>query len=296
MWWMLKYLKIVLPISSVVIGIVIIFPHRVFGLDCLVSDGANGAGGAGGAVATNGTAGTDGGCGTATSGTAGGGGGGGSAGGGNGGAGAGGGVLIKNTSGTMSISGTIDNRGGGSNATNGGTVKLFYSGTAPSTTGISSGRTYSATAAANAAPAAPTLLTPASGATGTSISPLFQFRSTDADNDYLRYKVLVYNSDCSTGLQTFDQTLSQVGWIFQDVQSNTAYTGNSILTSSTIAKFGGSNLSASTQYCWKAAAIDPAGANTFSSYSATQLFTTGLATGNVNINGGANITGGAIIR
>lgn len=250
----------------------------------------SGGGGDAGAIGDNATAGC-----TGTAMGGGGGGGGGSRAGGNGTAGAGGGVMLKNTAGSMTISGTIDNRGGGSSTTNGGTVKLFYTGGAPTTTGVTTGRLYTA-ANSNAAPSVPTLLSPASGATGTSISPLFQFRSSDADNDYLRYKVLLYNSDCSTGLQTFDQTLSQVGWLSQDQQGATAYTGNFFLTSSTIASFGGSNLSASTQYCWKGAAIDPAGTNTFSAYSATQLFTTGAATGNVDIRGGTEIRGGTIVR
>jgi len=59
--------------------------------------------------------------------------------GGAGGAGAGGGVLIKAPS--ITISGNINARGG-SSATNGGTVKIFYKGTAPSTSGITAGRTY----------------------------------------------------------------------------------------------------------------------------------------------------------
>ena len=146
-------------------------------------------------------------------------------------------------------------------------------------------------------PSAPTLLAPATGATGTSTSPLFQLRASDADNDYLKYKVVVYNSDCSTNPQTFDQTSSQVGWTGQDQQANTAYTGSSTLSNSTIANFGLSNLSASTQYCWKAAAIDPGGTNTFGSFSPTQLFTTGASnSGTVNIRGGSTVRGGAYVR
>lgn len=43
--------------------------------------------------------------------------------------------------GTTSITGTVDNRGGGSVTTNGGTIKIFYSGTAPGGT-IYTGRLY----------------------------------------------------------------------------------------------------------------------------------------------------------
>lgn len=148
----------------------------------------------------------------------------------------------------------------------------------------------------NAAPAAPTLSTPASGATGVSATPSFQLRTTDADNDYLRYKILLcQDAACSTVLYTWDQTSSQLGWTGQDQQSSTAYTGNSVITSSTLASFQPSVLlSVGTQYYWEAFAIDPGGTNTWSSASAIQSFTT---TGSeVDIHGGTNITGGTTIQ
>jgi len=152
------------------------------------------------------------------------------------------------------------------------------------------------TTGTNAAPSAPSLLSPTSGQTSVSTNPLLQVRSTDADGDYLRYKILLYNSDCSTGLQTFDQTASQTGWSGQDQQGGTAYTGGSISSNSTVATYGSASLSANTQYCWKAAAIDPGGNNTWSAYSSTQLFTTGSAVSPVQINGNVQINGGTLIR
>jgi hypothetical protein len=150
---------------------------------------------------------------------------------------------------------------------------------------------------ANSAPATPTIYQPSSGATNVPVSPVFQVKSSDADNDYLRYKVLIYNSDCSTGLQTFDQTSSQAGWTQQNANTGTAYIGASTIGGSSPGLFGGVTLSASTTYCWKAAAIDPGGSNTFSSYSATQLFTTGATLVQpVNINGGTTINGGTWVR
>jgi hypothetical protein len=93
---------------------------------------------------------------------------------------------------------------------------------------------------------------------------------------------------------TFDQTGSQTGWSGQDTQTNTAYAGNSVLTSSTLATYTyQAVLTSNTTYCWKAAAIDPGGTNTFSSFSATQLFTTG--TGKIFLNGGTQIQGGTRI-
>lgn len=439
-----RYLIVVL----VTIIISISLSSKTFAV-CGVSYGSGSSGGAAGAAGGNGSIGGDGGCGLSGAGGGGGAGSGGSAAGGNGGNGAGGSLVLKNTSGSMTVSGTIDARGGSSSTTNGGTVKLFYTGSAPSTSGISSGRTYTAAATtqissvctptvaaddssvgtrtwsttaggleqdgslansssalggntishyikmtgcnfsipsgatitgvkadflrygvntplgstvgdniiklvkagtvggsslasgtawstsatwdqyggatnlwgntltpsdvnsinfglvlsaampydtgsggsqanldathitvyytvstSNSAPAAPTLIAPSSGATGQAASPTFQFRTTDADNDYLKYKIIIYNSDCSTGAQTFDQTTDQTGWSGQDQQSSTAYTGSSTLSSSTIANFSGVTLSGSTQYCWKAAAIDPGGNNVFGSFSSTQLFTT----------------------
>lgn len=156
--------------------------------------------------------------------------------------------------------------------------------------------TQTFTTGANVTPSTPTLVSPGSGATGVSTSPLLTLRSSDSDGNYLRYKILLYNSDCSTGLQTFDQTISQTGWTGQDQQTSTAYTGDVNLSSSTIATYGNAALTASTQYCWKAAAIDPGGTNTFSAFSATQLFTTGSATGNVDIRGNTQIRGGTLLR
>jgi prepilin-type N-terminal cleavage/methylation domain-containing protein len=63
--------------------------------------------------------------------------------GGSGAGGAGGGTLLKAP--TVSISGSVDARGGGNDTGNGGTVKIFYRGSAPSTGGISAGRIYSTT-------------------------------------------------------------------------------------------------------------------------------------------------------
>ncbi len=130
----------------------------------------------------------------------------------------------------------------------------------------------------NVVPAAPTLSSPSSGATGVSALPTFQLKTTDADSDYLRYKVLVCaNSGCSSVITTADQTASQTGWSGQDQQGSTAYTGSSTIGSSTMANFNYQlpPLAKNTQYWWQAYAIDPGGTNTWSPVSATQTFTTG---------------------
>jgi len=129
----------------------------------------------------------------------------------------------------------------------------------------------------NVPPAAPTLSIPTDGDTGTSTTPQFQLRTTDADNDYLRYKIEVCSvADCSAVVRTIDQTISQTGWSGQDLQSGTAYTSNAVMSSSTMAAYTyqAPALSPATQYWWRAYAIDPGGTNTFSSASAIQTFTT----------------------
>ena len=125
-------------------------------------------------------------------------------------------------------------------------------------------------------PAAPTLSAPASGAITVSTTPQFQFKTTDTSDVYARYKILVYQSDCSTLVRTIDQTSSQTGWSGQDAQTSTAYVMGTSLAASTLAShtYQAAGLSLNATYCWKAAAIDPGGSNTFGSYSATQLFST----------------------
>jgi hypothetical protein len=137
----------------------------------------------------------------------------------------------------------------------------------------------------NSTPAAPTLSSPANSATGVSLTPQLQLRTTDSDNDYLRYEVQICSTNnCSSVVRTACQdsnlpnscTGSQTGWSGQDQQSTTAYTGNSTIGSSTLATYTYQlpPLSPSTQYWWRAYAIDPGGNNTSSSASSISTFTT----------------------
>jgi len=152
----------------------------------------------------------------------------------------------------------------------------------------------------NATPAAPTLSAPASGATGVSTVPQFQLKTTDANSDYVQYRVYLYQSDCTTAVGTspFNESSSQTGWSGQDAGpgGNTAYTGSTVIGSSTLATYTyQSTLTAGTTYCWKADAVDPAGSNTFSSATATQSFTTAVSSA-VSIQGGTTIQGGTIVQ
>jgi len=128
-------------------------------------------------------------------------------------------------------------------------------------------------------PAAPTLTAPTSGAITVSTTPTFQLKTTDALDAYAQYKIIVYQSDCSTIVRTIDQTSSQTGWSGQDAQTSTAYVVGTTPGASTLAShtYQAAGLSYNTTYCWKASAIDPGGSNTFGSYSATQSFTTNQA-------------------
>ena len=146
------------------------------------------------------------------------------------------------------------------------------------------------------APAAPTLSAPISGDGATSTAPRFDLRSTDAEGDYLRYKIEICGtSNCSSVLSTIDQTSSQTGWASQDLQSATAYDGDAIIGNSTMASYFYPTppLTPNTQYWWRAYAIDPGGTNTFSVASTISTFTT--APTEVEIDGGTTITGGTKI-
>lgn len=145
-------------------------------------------------------------------------------------------------------------------------------------------------------PSTPTLSSPNNGATNTGSQPVFQLKSTDADSDYLRYKIeLCQDSLCSTVLQTWDQTSTQAGWSGQDQQSGTAYLGGSSMAGSTTAIYQPQTaLSGGATYYWRAYAIDPGGSNIWSAASAIQSFS--VTTGQVKINGGVGVKGGTIIN
>jgi hypothetical protein len=123
----------------------------------------------------------------------------------------------------------------------------------------------------NAVAATPTLSSPTNSAINISLTPTLQTVTTDADSDYLRYKIqLCTTVGMTTGCQTFDQTSSQTGWSGQNAQTSTAY------TSGTTASYTlTSSLTLNTNYYWRSYAIDPAGTNTWSTtQSPVYSFTT----------------------
>jgi len=122
----------------------------------------------------------------------------------------------------------------------------------------------------NIKPTAPSLDLPADTANNQSLLPILKTTTTDADSDYIRYKIQVCeNVGMTTNCNTYDQTDSQTGWSEQDVQSSTAY------ASGTQAVYTiQSALTTSTTYYWRSYAIDPAGANNWSNTQTPYSFTT----------------------
>ena len=129
-------------------------------------------------------------------------------------------------------------------------------------------------------PSAPTLFTPANGGSNVPLNPFFILASTDADGDYLQYRIqLCSDAACATVLNTFDQTISQAGWSGQDNTTATGYVADILLVANSTKgyyTFTTGNLKPSTVYYWRATAKDPAGTNLFSAASAISSFTTNL--------------------
>jgi hypothetical protein len=142
---------------------------------------------------------------------------------------------------------------------------------------------------ANSVPNAPTLSSPTSGAIGVSTTPSFTLSAVDPDSDNLKYRLYLYQSDCSSAVGTspFAQSSSGTGWD----NGTTAYTSGS----TAVYTYQGT-LANNTQYCWKADAIDPTGSSTYGTASTTRLFTTAGSSGGAVIQGGVDIRGGSTIQ
>lgn len=94
-------------------------------------------------------------------------------------------------------------------------------------------------------------------------------------------------------VRTIDQTLSQLGWLSQGAQNASGYAVGSSITQYAIHQYQTPALSPNTQYWWRAQAIDPIDANSWSNYSTIFTFTTAEATrSQINIGGSTNIYGG----
>lgn len=125
----------------------------------------------------------------------------------------------------------------------------------------------------NTPPLAPSLDLPTDTATNQILSPVLKTTTTDADSDYMKYKIeLCTDIAMTTNCQTFDQTSSQTGWSGQNTQTNTAYTSGTQGTYTIQTP-----LSANTTYYWRSYAIDPAGTNTWGATQTPYSFTTTAA-------------------
>lgn len=153
----------------------------------------------------------------------------------------------------------------------------------------------------NYPPSAPTIYSVQNGSTNVSRVPIFQLRSTDLNSDYLQYRVEIcaansFPSCLSSGGITYDETSAQTCWSGQNANSGAAYASSPTELLSTMAYCQlqvSDILISNTTYYWQAKAIDPAGSNTFGPYSSVASFTTGTL--DIQINGGASITGGTKI-
>lgn len=87
----------------------------------------------------------------------------------------------------------------------------------------------------NAAPAAPTQVSPASGATNISTFPTFTMTDSDPEADTLSYKVTIYSdSACTNVVQTNDQASTLTGWSTVQNDSNSNIATAVATTSATI--------------------------------------------------------------
>jgi len=125
----------------------------------------------------------------------------------------------------------------------------------------------------NQTPSTPSLDLPSDSAIDQAFTLIFKTTSTDADSDYLRYKIqLCTDINMTANCQSFDQTSNQTGWSGQNTQTNTAYTSGTqaIYTVQT-------DLEPNSTYYWRSYAIDPGGTNIWSETQTPYSFTT-LAT------------------
>lgn len=123
---------------------------------------------------------------------------------------------------------------------------------------------------ADVAPELPNGTLPTDDATGTSSRPLLQMSGVDQDGDALQYRVqLARDAGFTSGVATYDQSLSQTGWSGQTI-GNTYSTG----TAATFTMPVEDTLTANTKYWWRVASYDPFGSRTWTEYSTARTFTT----------------------
>ena len=131
---------------------------------------------------------------------------------------------------------------------------------------------------------------PTNGATGVNVRPEFQLGVTGDSTGNLKYKIDVCStSNCSTIVRTIDETVSETGW------TSIGNVGGTYIMSHTYLPTA---LGSLTQYWIRAQAINPAGANQWSSYSSISSFTTGIANtpGQIIVNQNSKIYSGTTLK
>ena len=122
----------------------------------------------------------------------------------------------------------------------------------------------------NITPPAPSISSPANLATNVALNTAVTMTTTDANSDYVQYKVQIATDPTFTqNLLTFDQSSSQTGWSGQNASGNTAYNSGSTATYTPATPF-----EQGKTYYVRGYAIDPAGTNLWSSVGSAISFTT----------------------
>jgi len=137
---------------------------------------------------------------------------------------------------------------------------------------------------------APTFSMPTNGVTGVNVRPEFQLGVTGNVSGNLKYKIDVCStSNCSSIVRTIDETSSETGWTSLGNISGTVVMSHIYLPAA---------LSPSAQYWFRGQAIDPGGANQWSSYSSILSFTTGAlsVTGQIIINQNTKLYSGSTLN
>lgn len=194
----------------------------------------------------------------------------------NGGGGSGGGIILESP--TITSTGTISANGGAGNGTGGGGGggRVFaITNSTPTVTvtgGTGANNGASGTYMRQRMPSVTTATLPADIATNQSQNVAFTFSATDADSDYLRYRLeLADDNGFATNLHTFvegsdtgGQTVTDnaltVTFTGQNAESSTAYTSGSTATATI---YSSTPLLQNHTYYWRASAIDPGGVDSY---------------------------------
>lgn len=122
----------------------------------------------------------------------------------------------------------------------------------------------------NTAPNSASLISPNNGDTSVSSLPTFYMNATDNDGDALQYRIeIARDAGFSTGLITYNQNSSSVGWSGQTIGNTYGFGSTAAFSLPSM-----DILTANTTYYWRAYSYDVYGSKSWSSVSGTSSFTT----------------------